>query len=291
VSETGVGARPPQKLACRPGVWDWEMVLWAGRPQPTLRFSFPGGRDIANFQFCQKLREPPGSPRIHSAMKRLLLLAAALSLTLAAGAAPIKRADYVVRLQTCEAILQDTMTYPNRAIPADIFHRAKGIVILNQVHVGFLFGVRGGWGIAMVKHPNGQWSVPIFLSGGELSFGLQAGGKSVETVFLLMDETTTRMLFKSRFNLGLDAKAVAGPVAAEAETTTRNYDAQVLVYTNVKGFYAGATVKTGSVTPLTEATQQFYNTDYGLPEILFSDWVAPAPEAREIMAYMQRVSP
>ncbi len=224
-------------------------------------------------------------------MKRLLLLAAVLSLTVAAGAAPIKRADYVTRLQTCEAILQDTMMYPHRAIPADIFHRAKGIVILNQVHVGFLFGVRGGWGIAMVKHPNGQWSVPIFLSGGELSFGLQAGGKSVETVFLLMDESTTRMLFKSRFNLGLDAKAVAGPVAAEAETTTRNYDAQVLVYTNVKGFYAGATVKTGSVTPLTEATQQFYNTDYGLPEILFSDWVPPAPEAREIMAYMQRVSP
>ncbi len=224
-------------------------------------------------------------------MKRLLLLAAALSLSVAAGAAPIKRSDYVVRLQTCEAILQDTMQSPHRAIPADIFHRAKGIVILNQVHVGFLFGVRGGWGIAMVKHANGQWSVPIFLSGGELSFGLQAGGKSVETVFLLMDETTTRMLFKPRFNLGLDAKAVAGPAAAEAESTTRNYDAQVLVYTNVKGFYAGATVKTGTVTPLTEATQQFYNTEYGLPEILFSDWVTPAPEAREIMAYIQRVSP
>jgi lipid-binding SYLF domain-containing protein len=133
--------------------------------------------------------------------------------------------------------------------------------------------------------------VPIFLSGGELSFGLQAGGKSVETVFLLMDEATTRMLFKSRFNLGVDAKAVAGPAAAESESTTRNYDAQVLVYTNVKGFYAGATVKTGTIRPLTEETQQFYHTEYGLPEILFSDWVAPAPEAREIMAYMQRVSP
>ena len=224
-------------------------------------------------------------------MKRLLLLAAALALTAAASAGPINRSDYVARLQTCEAILQDTMTTPNRAIPADVFHRAKGIVILNQVHVGFLFGVKGGWGIAMVKHPNGRWSVPIFLSGGELSFGLQAGGKSIETVYLLMDESTTRLLFRSRFNLGVDAKAVAGPAAAEAESSTKSYHAQVLVYSNVKGFYAGATVKTGTITPLTEATQQFYNTDYGLPEILFSDWVAPAPEARELIAYMQRLSP
>ena len=224
-------------------------------------------------------------------MKRLLLLAAALALTAAASAGPINRSDYVARLQTCEAILQDTMTQPGRAIPADIFRRAKGIVILNQVHVGFLFGVRGGWGIAMVKHPNGQWSVPIFLSGGELSFGLQAGGKSIESVYLLMDDATTRLLFKSRFNLGVDAKAVAGPAAAEAESSTKTYNAQVLVYSNVKGFYAGATVKTGTITPLTEATQQFYNTDYGLPEILFSDWVAPAPEARELIAYMQRLSP
>ena len=224
-------------------------------------------------------------------MKRLLLLAAVFSLVAAAGAEPINRADYVSRLQTCEAILQDTVQAPSRGIPADVFHRAKGIVILNQVHVGFVFGVKAGWGVAMVKRANGQWSVPIFLSGGELSFGLQAGGKSVETVFLLMDETTTRMLFRSRFNLGVDAKAVAGPAAAEAESTTRNYDAQVLVYTNVKGFYAGATVKTGNITPQTEATQQFYGTEYGLPEILFSDWVTPAPDAREIMTYMRRVSP
>ncbi len=225
-------------------------------------------------------------------MKRLLLLAAALVLTAAAASAgPINRSDYVARLQTCEAILPDTMTYPSRAIPADVFRRAKGIVILTPVHVGFLFGVKGGWGIAMVKHPNGQWSVPIFLSGGELSLGLQAGGKSIESVYLLMDEVTTRLLFKARFTRGVDAKAVAGPAAAEAESSTRTYNAQVLVYSNVKGFYAGATVKTGTVTPLTEATQQFYNTDYGLPEILFSDWVAPAPESRELMAYMQRVSP
>jgi lipid-binding SYLF domain-containing protein len=58
----------------------------------------------------------------------------------------------------------------------------------------------------------------------------------------------------------------------------------------VKGVYAGATLKTGTMSPQVEATQQFYNTDYGIPEILFSDWVAPQPEAQPLMNYLQRLS-
>ena len=224
-------------------------------------------------------------------MKRLLLLAVALSLVSAAGAASFKRADYVARLQTCEAILQDTMLYPARAIPADVLHRAKGIVIVNQVKVGLLLGVKDGWGVALVKKPNGQWSLPVFIKAGELSFGLQAGATTVETIYVLMDDASTRLLFKSRFNFGLDAKAVLGPHAAEAESSTKTFTAQVLVYTNVKGLYAGATIKTGTMSPLAEATQQFYNTDYGIPEILFSDWVAAQPEAQSLMNYLQRLSP
>jgi lipid-binding SYLF domain-containing protein len=84
---------------------------------------------------------------------------------------------------------------------------------------------------------------------------------------------------------------VAGPLAAETERSTETFTASVLVYSNVKGFYAGATVKTGTLAPLVQATQQFYNTDYGIPELLFSDWVAPQPEAQELMSYVQRLSP
>jgi lipid-binding SYLF domain-containing protein len=224
-------------------------------------------------------------------MKRLLLLAVALSLASAAGAAEFKRPAYVSRLQTCEAILQTNQLYPEHAIPADVLHRAKGIVIVNQVQVGVILGVKDGWGVALVKKPTGQWSLPVFIKAGELSFGLQLGGKSVETIFLLMDDAAARLLFRSRFNLGVDAKAVAGPLAAETERSTQILTAQVLVYSSVKGFYAGATVKTGALAPLVSATQQFYNTDYGFPELLFSDWVAPQPEAQPLMNYLQRLSP
>ena len=223
-------------------------------------------------------------------MKRILLLAAVLSLATAAGAADFKRADYVSRLQTCEAILQGMQLYPSSAIPADVLRRAKGLVIVNQVQVGFLVGVKDGWGVALVRKPNGQWSLPVFIKAGELSLGLQAGGKTVETVYVLMDESATRLLFQTRFKFGMDAKAVAGPHAAEAERSTPEFNAQVLVYTNVNGFYAGATVKTGTMSPLVEATQRFYQTRYGVPEMLYSDWVQPQPEAQELMNYVQRLA-
>jgi SH3 domain-containing YSC84-like protein 1 len=223
-------------------------------------------------------------------MKRILLLAAALSLATAAQAADYQRADYVSRLQTCEAILQSMQLYPATAIPADVLHRAKGLVIVNQVQVGFLLGVKDGWGVAMVRKPSGQWSVPVFIKAGELSVGLQAGGKSIETVYVLMDEAATRLLFQTRFKFAMDAKAVAGPHAAEAERSTPVFDAKVLVYSNVSGFYAGATVKTGTMAPQVEATQQFYHTRYGIPEILYSDWVQPQPEAQQVMSYVQQLT-
>ena len=224
-------------------------------------------------------------------MKRLLFPALALMLATAAGAAELKRAEYVDRLQTCEAILQGFTSNPSRGIPAAVLHKAKGIVIVNQVQVGLFFGVKDGWGGAMVKKPRRHWSVPIFIKAGELSFGLQAGGKSVQTIYLLMDDTAPRLLFKSRFNFGIDAKAVAGPRAAETERDTGTFNAQVYVYSNVVGLYAGATVKTGSLSPDADATRQFYATDHGIPEILFSDWVAPQPESVPLMNRLQQLSP
>ncbi len=222
-------------------------------------------------------------------MKRLLFAAVALLSACAARAVEPERTEFANRLQTCEAIMQDTTLYPDQAIPSAVLRQAKGLLIVNQVQVSLVLGIKDGWGVAMVRKPNGQWSLPAFIEASELSFGLQAGGKSIETIYLLMDDASTHLLFKSRFKFGVDAKAVAGPAAAEAERSTKVFS-QVLVYSNVKGFYAGATVKTGTISPLIGATQKFYGTHYDLPELLFSDWVKPQPEAQSLMNLVQKMT-
>ncbi|MDD3179018.1 MAG: lipid-binding SYLF domain-containing protein [Opitutaceae bacterium] len=221
----------------------------------------------------------------------LLLCAAALASALPAVAQP-KRADLVTRLDTCEAILQDFQSSTKTAIPTDILRRARGIIVVNQFQAGFLLGVKDGYGVVLVRRPNGRWSVPAFLSAGEISLGLQLGGKAINTVMVLMDDNTARLLFNTHMNLGAEAKAVAGIRAAEREAVSKPLPANVnvYVYTNVEGFFAGAAVKTGYFSPNEEANRVLYDTRYRLPEILYSDWIKPPPEVQELMNYVTSIA-
>lgn len=225
--------------------------------------------------------------------KFLTALFCATALVASVSAAPgLTRANVITQLDSCEAILQEIQGNFKTAIPADILRRAKGLVIVNQFQAGFFLGVKDGYAVTLVRRPNGKWSVPGFLKAGELSFGLQIGGKSINAVYVLMDETTARLLLKNRFNLGAEARAVAGIRAAEREGITNSIttEANVLVYSTTEGLYLGLAVKTGSMSPNNEANQLFYGTNARLPELLYSDWTQPPAEANYLMDYVTRLT-
>jgi len=224
--------------------------------------------------------------------KFLTALFCLTALAASMSAAGLTRATVISHLDSCEAILQEIQGNTKTAIPTEILRRAKGIVIVNQFQAGFLLGVKDGYAVALVRRPNGRWSVPAFLKAGELSFGLQAGGRAVNAVYVLMDDNTARLLLKNRMNLGAEAKAVAGIRAAEREAVSKNLpaDANVYVYSTTEGFYLGAAIKTGYMSPNDEANRIFYNNNHRMPELLFSDWVTPPEEARFIMNYVTRLT-
>ncbi|MBS0664126.1 MAG: lipid-binding SYLF domain-containing protein [Verrucomicrobia bacterium] len=228
-------------------------------------------------------------------MKKLLLLSLfALSGLVIARAAPsaASRPEYVSRVETCEAILREFMANPATAIPASVLQGARAIVIVNQFKAGFLLGVKDGYGVIMVKKADGHWSLPVLISAGELSFGLQVGANSLETVMVITDDQTPRLLFNQRFNVGVDAKAVAGPKAAEAEKNNREMiTAPVLVYSKTKGLYAGATVKAGWLERNDQVNYILYNTQYTMPELLYSNWVTAPTEVVPLMQYVQSIAP
>jgi lipid-binding SYLF domain-containing protein len=221
----------------------------------------------------------------------LFLLALLGAAPIPAAAATLKRADLVTRVESCEAILQEFQADPENAVPASILHQAKAIIIVNQFKAGFFLGVKDGYGVIMVKQASGRWSLPVLIAAGEASFGLQIGAKSIETIMVVTDEQTPRMLFKERFNVGVDAKAVAGPKAALAERDNHAIiDAPVLVYTKSKGLFAGATVKAGYLTRNDDANFSLYNTQYTMPELLYSEWVQPVPEVTPLMHLVERLT-
>jgi lipid-binding SYLF domain-containing protein len=223
-------------------------------------------------------------------------LSALISLTILVAALPaadaFDRTSVLSELDSCEAILQEIQGNVKTAIPVEVLRKAKGIIIVNQFQGSFIFGIKDGYGVALVRRPNGKWSVPAFLKAGEFSFGLQAGAKSINAVYVLMDQDTARLLFRNRMNLGADAKAVAGIRAAEREAVSKALpgDANVYIYSNVEGFYLGATVKTGYLSPHQRANELFYGNTHRMPELLYSDWVTPPQEARFIMDYVTRLT-
>jgi SH3 domain-containing YSC84-like protein 1 len=244
------------------------------------------------FQLCRAVHTLGLSLHFRTAMKKLLVLSLITLLVAATGRAEPTRQDLVRRIETCEAILQTFQIRRDTAIPAEVWQRAKAVIILNQFKAGFLIGVQDGYGVIMNKKPNGRWSLPVLLNAGEASLGLQVGAKSMESILILTDANTPRILFKSRFNVGVDAKAVAGPRTAEIENNrTELIDAPILVYTKSTGLYAGATVKLGHLSRNDRANFSLYNTKYTLPELLYSDWVPPPAEVQPLMALMQKLAP
>ncbi|HVS51697.1 MAG TPA: lipid-binding SYLF domain-containing protein [Opitutaceae bacterium] len=225
-------------------------------------------------------------------MKKLLILSLVALFGAALVRAETTRADLVARVESCEAIFQEFQNRPETAIPSSVLQRAKAIIILNQFKAGFLLGVKDGYGVIMVRKPGGRWSLPVLINAGEASLGLQLGANAVESIYVITDENVPRLLFNHRFNIGVDAKAVAGPKAAEAERV--NVDilkTPMLVYTKSAGLYAGATVKAGHISRNDSANFDLYHTKYTLPELLYSDWVPPVAEVKPLMNLVARYAP
>jgi lipid-binding SYLF domain-containing protein len=206
--------------------------------------------------------------------------------------AAVSRPELVTRVESCEAILREFMANPATAIPPSVWQKARAVVIVNQFKAGFFIGVKDGYATILVKKPNGRWSLPVLLAAGEASLGFQVGAKAVETVMIITNDETPRMLFRGRVNVGVDAKAVAGPKVAEVERDNHPIvEAPVLVYGKSRGLYAGATVKTGYLSRNDEDNFVLYHTDYALPELLYSDWVKPTKEVVPLMEYVQSLAP
>ncbi len=224
-------------------------------------------------------------------MKKLLLLSLLALFGTALAHAEPTRADLVKRVESCEAILQEFQSRRETAIPANVWQRARAILILNQFKAGLFLGVQDGYGVIMVKKPGG-WSVPVLLNAGEASLGFQLGAKAVESIFIITDDNTPKILFKQRFNVGVDAKAVAGPKAAETERNNEEIlRTPLLAYTRTVGLYAGATVKAGHLSRADNHNFSLYNTKYTLPELLYSDWVQPVAAVKPLMALVQKLAP
>ncbi|MBI2677149.1 MAG: lipid-binding SYLF domain-containing protein [Candidatus Koribacter versatilis] len=188
-------------------------------------------------------------------MKRIF---AALILLSVPGLAT-DRAKVVDRMNEAATVIEEIMAAPDKGIPEEIFGGAKCVAVVpSLLKGGFVVGASYGKGVATCRTPSG-WTAPALfrMEGG--SFGLQIGGEAVDLIMVIMNDQGMERLLSSKFKLGADASAAAGPVGRHADATTDwKLRAQVLTYSRSRGAFAGITVNGSTIRQDKDDTRAFY---------------------------------
>ncbi len=208
-------------------------------------------------------------------MKKAITLVALLSLT-SIGWAGTDREATNDRLDHAGSVLHEIMAAPDKGIPEEVLEHAKCIAVVpHLLKGGFVFGAENGRGVATCRTADG-WSAPIFfaITGG--SWGLQIGVEGVDLVMIIQNERGMRQLLSSKFELGADASAAAGPVGRHASADTDwKMDAEILTYSRAKGAFAGLTLNGASIRHDEDSTRAIYGDDISNARILKGEVAMP----------------
>jgi lipid-binding SYLF domain-containing protein len=204
-------------------------------------------------------------------MKRITTILFGLALLSAplAGRAESDRSKLTERLTSAQAVLNEVMATPDKGIPQTILSGASCVVVIPAYKkAAFVVGAQYGQGVATCRTPRG-WSAPVFvqLAGG--SFGWQIGGQSTDLVLIAMNQNGLQDMLKSKFKLGADAAASAGPVGRNAQAGTDwKLNAEFLTYSRSKGLFAGLDLDGTVLSQNSDDTRAEYGSDLPFESVL-----------------------
>jgi SH3 domain-containing YSC84-like protein 1 len=214
--------------------------------------------------------------------KKLVILGAMLGVA-TLGWSDTKKEDATDRLDNAAKVLHEIMAAPDKGIPAEVLDHAKCIAVVpHMVKGGFVLGAEGGKGVATCRTATG-WSAPAFftLEGG--SFGLQIGVEGIDLVMVIQNDQGMEHLINSKFKIGADASAAAGPVGRHASADTDwKLNAEILTYSRAKGVFAGLTLNGAAVKHDDDSMKAVYGPD-ATERAVLTGKVEPPAEAHTFL--------
>jgi lipid-binding SYLF domain-containing protein len=216
-------------------------------------------------------------------MKKFLVLLAILSLSLMVFADD--KEDATDRLDAATKVLNEIMSTPDKGIPNEVLDGAKCIAVVpHLVKGGFVFGAKHGRGVATCRTSNGTWSAPSFFTVTGGSWGAQIGVEGVDLVMTIMNEKGMQQLLNSKFQVGADVSAAAGPVGRHASAGTDwKLNTEILTYSRAKGAFIGATIEGAGISQDEDAIRSLYGKEL-TPRAILTGKVPPPPAAQQFLA-------
>jgi len=189
------------------------------------------------------------------------------------------RQKALARMDDAAKDLDQLLAAPDKGIPDSVFTKAKCVAVIpSMIKGGFVFGAEHGRGIASCRLPNGRWSAPAFfeMTGG--SWGAQIGAEGVDLVMLIMNQNGMNQLLSSKWKLGANASAAAGPVGRQAAADTNlKLNTEILTYSRSRGLFAGATINGANIKEDDDAMRGYYGRTVGFRSVLIGQVKDPYP--------------
>ena len=200
------------------------------------------------------------------------------------------KSDISKRIEASAKVLNEIMAVPDKAIPDKVMQKANCIAVIpSMVKIAVGFGGNHGKGVATCRTANG-WSAPapITITGG--SWGLQLGGQAVDLVMVVMNQAGMEHLLSSKFKLGADASAAAGPVGRDAGADTDiKMKSEVLTYSRARGLFAGVDLNGAAITQDKDETRLLYGKFVPFQDILAGK-VEPTASSEPFLAAVRKYS-
>ena len=197
---------------------------------------------------------------------------------------PIKPKACVPRcaLNASAAVLTEIMSAPDKGIPQDLLDKSQCIAIVPGLKKG-AFIIGGQYGKGFISCRRGGvvgWSAPaaIRVEGG--SFGFQIGGSETDVVMLVINQRGVNKLLSSKFTIGADASAAAGPVGRTSSALTdAQMHAEILTWSRARGLFAGISLEGATLRPDEDWNTELYGKSVSNSNIVFGSTEAPASAA------------
>ncbi|HEY6988502.1 MAG TPA: lipid-binding SYLF domain-containing protein [Bryobacteraceae bacterium] len=186
--------------------------------------------------------------------------------------------DADARLQAATENLNQMMSASDKGIPQDLLNKATCVVVIPNLKAGgFIVGAKYGKGFFACRKSSGVgWSAPgsLRITGG--NFGLLIGGKETDVIMLVMNRDGMQHLLSSKFQLGGEAAAAAGPVGRDSSAMTdAAMHAQILSYSRSRGVFGGLDLGGAAVTADEDANAELYGRKISNKEIFNSNIAVP----------------
>jgi SH3 domain-containing YSC84-like protein 1 len=175
------------------------------------------------------------------------------------------------RLDAATVAFKEVMATPDRSIPQDLLERAECVIIVPDVkRAAFVFGAKYGKGFFICRNKSGVgWSAPGAIRIEGANFGLQIGVAETDVFMLIMNDKGMNRLLSTKFTLGGDASAAAGPVgrSTQAETDAA-MTAEILTWSRSRGLFAGVSLSGATLREDSDWNQQLYDKKISNREIV-----------------------